>query len=115
MGMRNLPCPQAPFEDSAFLMSYSDHFEKRLSFHWLKKKKEEEADGFCYKNPHQKTSAPGIFGACPLSAWLQTWHALLLMSEVYGRARHRGLTTHPVCSGEIKECTLQGRNRVTKC
>lgn len=27
-----------PFEDSAFLMSYSDHFERSLYFFWQKKK-----------------------------------------------------------------------------
>lgn len=45
----------------------------------------------------KKTSAQRIFGACPPSASLQTWHALVLMSEVYGMARHRGLTMHSVC------------------
>ena len=51
--------------------------------------------------------------ACALSSWLQTCHALVSMSEVYGMARHKGLTTHSVCARE--ELKLQGRNRVSKC
>ena len=34
----------------------------------------------------------------PLSAWFQTWHASILLPEVYDIARHRGLTSHSLCA-----------------
>lgn len=50
------------------------------------------------KSPRQKSICSeislNISVVYPLSAWFQTWHASILLPEVYDIARHRGLTSH---------------------